>query len=215
MVQIDNRFGIIFDRIEGRDMDSELISGLWTRLWKLRDYTRFFEDVQSRIHTESAPDNLISQHGLLEDSLSRSGPLPKRMRDAAVEALGRLPERGQLCHGDCHFGNVMLSAKGPAIIDWQNGNAGNPLGDMASTEILLLVPIVPPVLFPMVLPITKKRAAMYRHYCQKRPWFDEEEYRMHLFVAAAARIGNVFYNPKAVRYLLKTVESLYKSMSRP
>jgi len=204
-VRIGNRLGIIFDRIEGRDMDIESIS----RLWKLKYYTKVFVELQNRIHKVSAPNNMVSQHELLEDWINRSIPLPKGLRDDAIKALGLLPEGHQLCHGDYHFGNVILSRNGPAVIDWQTGNAGNPLGDIAATEILLLVPLVPAMLFHILLPYTKKRAALYRQYCQKLPWFNEEEYRIRLFVTAAARIGNVLHNRNAVRQYLKIVESQY------
>lgn len=204
-VQIENRLGIIFDRIEGRDMDIELRS----RFWRLKNYMNIFVDLQNRIHEVVAPNNLISQHELLEEWINRSTPLPKRLRDAAVKALGRLPEGRQLCHGDYHFGNVILNDNGPAVIDWQTGNAGSPLGDIAATEILLLVPIVPSMLFHIVLPTGKKRAALYRQYCQKLSWFNEEEYRIRLFVAAVARIGNVLHNRNAVRHLVKIVETQY------
>ena len=144
-----------------------------------------------------------------ENWINRSTALPKRLRDAAVKALGQLPEGRQLCHGDYHFGNVILNDNGPAVIDWQTGNAGNPLGDIAATEILNLVPIVPSMLFHIVLPLCKKRAALYRQYCQKLSWFNEEEYRIRLFVATAARIGNVLHNRNAVRHLVKIVETQY------
>ncbi len=204
-VRIENRFGIIFDRIEGRNMDIDLRS----RFWRLKDYMNIFVDLQNRIHEVVSPKNLISQHELLEDWINRSTPLSKRLRDDAVKALGRLPEGHQFCHGDYHFGNVILSDNGPAIIDWQTGNAGNPLGDIAATEILLLVPLVPAMLFHILLPYTRKRAALYRQYCQKLPWFNEEEYRIRLFVAAAARIGNVLHNRNAVRHLVNIIESQY------
>ena len=205
VVRIENRLGIIFDRIDGRNMDIDLRS----RFWKLKDYMNIFVDLQNRIHKVVAPKNLNSQHELLENWINRSTPLPKHLRDAAIKALGRLPEGRQLCHGDYHFGNVILNDNGPTVIDWQTGNSGNPLGDIAATEILNLVPIVPSMLFHIVLPICKKRTALYRQYCQKLSWFNEEEYRIRLFVTAAARIGNVLHNRNTVQHLVKIVEKEY------
>jgi len=208
-VRIENRLGIIFDRIEGRDMNVDLLK----RFWKLEDHMKVFVELQTKFHKVLAPDNLISQHELLEEWISRATPLPKRLREAAIKALGRLPEGNQLCHGDYHFGNVILGQDGPAIIDWQTANAGNTLGDIAATEILVLVPIVPAFLFRIVLPIQRRRVALYRQYFQKLPWFNEEEYRIWFFVVAAARIGNVQHSRNAVRHLLKLVESLWKTGS--
>jgi hypothetical protein len=207
-VRIENRLGIIFDRIEGRNMDIE--SAL--HLWKLRHYINVLAELQNSIHKVLAPNGLKSQHELLEEWISRSIPLPKRLRDAAVNELRRLPEGHQLCHGDYHLGNVILSPNGPAIIDWQTANAGNPLGDIAATEIVLLVPVAPPILFHVALPVCRKRAAVYRQHCQVQPWFDEEEYRIRLFVVTASRISNVLHSRLAVRYLLKIVESQYNQL---
>ena len=41
------------------------------------------------------------------------------------------PERPALCHGDFHPFNVMLSPRGPIVIDWNNAHIGNPLEDVA------------------------------------------------------------------------------------
>jgi len=43
-----------------------------------------------------------------------------------------------MCHGDFHPGNVMLSDRGPMIIDWVDACRGNPLADVARTSILFL-----------------------------------------------------------------------------
>jgi len=121
-VQVGSRYGIIFDRIGGRNLDIETIF----HFWKLEDYMKIFSTLQNQIHSVPAPDNLRCQHDVLEEWIGRPTPLSRRQRDAAASALKGLPEGRQLCHGDYHLGNVIQSQNGPSVIDWQTGYAGNP-----------------------------------------------------------------------------------------
>ncbi|TMA37195.1 MAG: aminoglycoside phosphotransferase family protein, partial [Deltaproteobacteria bacterium] len=43
--------------------------------------------------------------------------------------LETLPDGDQLCHGDMHPGNIMLSRRGPMVIDWTNARRGHPAAD--------------------------------------------------------------------------------------
>jgi len=201
-VQIEKRLGIIFDRINGRNLNIELAR----RFWKIRDYMKGYADLQIRYHQIKAPEKLISQFELLEGWINRDTLLPAQIRETAMKVLGQLTVGKQLCHGDYHFGNVIVGNDGPVIIDWQTANAGNPLGDMAASEIVLAIPVVPAPFFRMVLPFQKRWAALYRQYCEKHPWYNDEEYGRWLFVVAAARMGNIQHSPKAARYLLNLLE---------
>ena len=205
MVQIEDRFGIIFDRIEGKNFEVET----YLRLWKLKELITAFAEHQNHFHQLSAPANLKSQYALLEKWLSLESPLPKVLRDAALKKLGQLPEGRQLCHGDYHSSQVILAKEGPIIIDWQTANSGHPLSDVAATEIVLFVPVVPSFFFQPTFLFCKKRSAIYRNFFQNQPGYNKEEYKIRLFIAAAARIGVIQNNHAAVRFLLKFTESLY------
>jgi aminoglycoside phosphotransferase (APT) family kinase protein len=45
-------------------------------------------------------------------------------------------EGGQLLHLDLHPGNVILSRRGPVVIDWTNARAGDPALDIAVTWVI-------------------------------------------------------------------------------
>ena len=56
------------------------------------------------------------------------------------ETGNRFPEtstRLRLCHGDLHPGNVILSGRGPVIVDWFDVAIGDPVADVARTSLLL------------------------------------------------------------------------------
>jgi Ser/Thr protein kinase RdoA (MazF antagonist) len=45
-------------------------------------------------------------------------------------------EDGQLLHVDLHPDNVLLSGRGPVVIDWTNARAGKPAFDVAVTWVI-------------------------------------------------------------------------------
>lgn len=64
----------------------------------------------------------------------------------AIEAPDWLPnvsDGDRLLHLDLHPMNVMMSARGPVVIDWTNASRGAPLTDVAMTYVLLTCPRIP------------------------------------------------------------------------
>ncbi|HSV85224.1 MAG TPA: aminoglycoside phosphotransferase family protein, partial [Levilinea sp.] len=63
-----------------------------------------------------------------------------------------LPARETLCHGDFHPGNVLISPRGPVVIDWMTASQGSPWADVARTSLILTISIqsagkiVPPIM---------------------------------------------------------------------
>ncbi len=49
-----------------------------------------------------------------------------------LDALTQMPDGEQLCHGDFHPGNVIMTATGPIL-----GSRGNPAADVARSSLLL------------------------------------------------------------------------------
>jgi aminoglycoside phosphotransferase (APT) family kinase protein len=65
-------------------------------------------------------------------------------RIAAPEWLPELSDGGdRLLHLDLHPSNVMLSARGPVVVDWSNAARGEALSDVAMTYVLLTCPRMP------------------------------------------------------------------------
>ena len=48
-----------------------------------------------------------------------------------------MPAGDRLCHGDYHPYNVILSPRGPIVIDWPNCHIGDPLEDVARTMLIV------------------------------------------------------------------------------
>jgi aminoglycoside phosphotransferase (APT) family kinase protein len=108
-------------RAEGSEIVMERIDGpmmmhaMMNRPWTMARHVRTLCDLHDRLHEIAAPP-----------------------------WLEQLPDDGdRLVHLDLHPMNVMLSARGPIVIDWTGAARGHPLSDVAMTYVLLTCPSMP------------------------------------------------------------------------
>jgi aminoglycoside phosphotransferase (APT) family kinase protein len=107
---------------DGADLVLERIHGLsmvdaiGKRPWTVRRQGALLADLHRRLHEIKAPDWL------------RPAPCG---------------EGDRLLHLDLHPLNVMLSAKGPMVIDWPNAVSGDPNVDVALTWVLMSAGEIP------------------------------------------------------------------------
>jgi|ERR1035438_7649657 tRNA A-37 threonylcarbamoyl transferase component Bud32 len=107
---------------DGIDLVMEKIDGptmietVATQPWKLRGFGRDLAELHQSLHLLTAPDWM----------------------PAAPCGIGE-----RLLHLDLHPLNIILSAKGPVVIDWTNAARGNPMVDVATTWVLLASANVP------------------------------------------------------------------------
>jgi aminoglycoside phosphotransferase (APT) family kinase protein len=71
--------------------------------------------------------------------IRRAPHLPETLREGALALLETLPDEKTLCHGDFHPGNVIISPRGPVVIDWMTARSGSPWADVARTSLLLTI----------------------------------------------------------------------------
>ena len=93
-----------------------MVSVIQKRPWTIRGQGRVLADLHRQLHTLAAPD---------------------WMPDAPVGQGDRL------LHLDLHPLNVIMSPKGPVVIDWTNACRGDPAVDVAVTWVLLVAGDVP------------------------------------------------------------------------
>jgi aminoglycoside phosphotransferase (APT) family kinase protein len=139
LVEVNGRRGIVFERVEGPSMLAEWKSKPWTIVRSARQLAELHAATHVLPGTE-----LPANRQRLEGSIRAAQALPAPMKEAALSALARLPDDDALCHGDFHPDNVIMTARGPIIIDWMTATRGNPLADVARTSLLLtLAALVP------------------------------------------------------------------------
>lgn len=183
VVEVDGRAGIIYERIEGPSLDEQIRA----HPWRLARVASMLAETQAATHTRSLP-TLPSLRETLQQKIQRATPLASAQRAAALRALEHLPDGSALCHGDFHLGNVLLSRRGPLVIDWENATSGHPLADVARTLLLLRMGWVyeknPAQRLVLRGAIALLLAAYLRRYRQLRPATRQEINAWALPVAA-------------------------------
>ena len=134
IVEVEGRYGIVFDRVDGPLMMEEMI----TKPGELTYLTKLFAELHAKMHTITIL-GLPSQRQKLASQIQSAPRLSDKEREAALSALTRLPEDNKVCHGDYHPGNIMMSSRGPVVIDCADASQGNPHADVARTLLLFQV----------------------------------------------------------------------------
>lgn len=133
VIQVNGRYGLVYERVTGVSM----LEAMTARPWALWRFARLLANLQAAIHRIADVPGLPSQHDKLRRKIESAGLLPSEVRTRALRLLESLPQGRQLCHGDFHPDNVLLTERGPVIIDWIDAANGNPLGDVARSSLLM------------------------------------------------------------------------------
>ncbi len=131
VLDVDGRRGIVMEHVSGPSMYADLR----TNWLKVIGHARLLAELHVQMHRRSIFD-LPMQHESLRRRIQEA-PFPAEIRAEALRRLDLLPEGTAVCHGDFHPGNVILTARGPRILDWPTAMCGNPLGDVARTSLIL------------------------------------------------------------------------------
>jgi aminoglycoside phosphotransferase (APT) family kinase protein len=142
LVEVDGRYGIVFERCGSeRTMLQELAS----KPWQFSSLIRVFTELHLEMHRHSIPELLPLRKRLAEricritdaDVPNGFRGLAERAEAVALPRLEEFPQDERLCHGDFHPDNIIMSPRGPIIIDWSDATKGNPAADVARTRLLI------------------------------------------------------------------------------
>jgi aminoglycoside phosphotransferase (APT) family kinase protein len=127
---------MVMDRVDGPTM----LKDLGRRPWMVWRHGRLLAALHRRLHAISAPDWLLTY----ESHPAFSAP----DRNAAWAGLPPMtaasPDAPQtLLHLDLHPDNVILSRRGPIVIDWRNTRRGDGAVDVASTWLIMATSQLP------------------------------------------------------------------------
>ena len=185
IIEIDGRFGLEYERVEGMTM----LQALMKSPWKFPIFARQLADIQAEMHMRRVP-GLPAQRERLERKINRTQLLPEDVRQAALHALARLPDDNELCHGDFHPGNIVLTSSGPVVIDWIDASHGSAIMDVARSTLLMGGGALPPGT-PLKWLVRLLRGWSYKIYLRR--YFqlttaDRNQLSHWVPVAAAARL---------------------------
>lgn len=187
VIEVDGRRGIIFERVEGPSM----LAAIHARPGSLLSTAARLADLHAQMHGLDAPD-LPALRPRLEWAIRRAPPLPDDLRAAALRALDRLPDGESICHMDFHPDNVVLTARGPVILDWDNSARGDPLADVRRTLMLFQMGLfyarsaAERRIFALALPLA---SALYRRRYVRRRHADGTALRSWAVPILAARLA--------------------------
>jgi len=142
-VRVQDRPGLLMERVEGED----LLALLGKKPWLMFRAGTVLGETHARLHEAVAPPELRSLHERLIRSIERGAseaPEYAHLAAFALDVLQSLPEGDRLLHGDFHPGQVLMTARGPVVIDWPNATRGDPHADVARTLLMLDIASVPP-----------------------------------------------------------------------
>ena len=185
-VEVEGRFGIVFERVTGVTM----LQVFRSRPWLVFRLAKGFAELHAAMHACQV-SGLPSMQERLIEKIQTARPLPVHLQELALSALQRLPVGSQVCHGDFHPDNILMTEQGPVIIDWIDATAGHPLGDLARTALLTRYGALPPEM-PLAWVITLVRDLFYRVYIRRYCQLTQtriDDLNPWLGIVAAARLN--------------------------
>jgi aminoglycoside phosphotransferase (APT) family kinase protein len=132
VLEVNGRRGLVYERLEGISMLQEMNTHPWTLL----KHARSLAELQVQINKQSI-SGLPSCKDRLEHDIRSTPHLDDSVRNQVLALLHALPDGQNLCHGDFHPGNILLTKRGPVVIDWMTAYSGSPWADVARTHLLL------------------------------------------------------------------------------
>ena len=155
------------------------------------------EIIMARIDGRSMLDELGRRPWRTMALLSELADLHDRLH--AISAPGWLPEfsaGGAVLHLDLHPLNVLMTARGPVVIDWANARAGAPLADVALTYALLRGGHIP-LARPVARVLEAARAPMINRAFARR-YVGDPEFDQHIAYMAGLKAFDANLQPDEV-----------------
>jgi len=187
-LEIGGRQGILYERVEGPSMLRQLSA----KPWLLFRLGRQLAELQTEVHKQKGT-GLPLLRSSLQASMQQVENLPPSLKSGVLRLAKRLPDGDALCHLDFHPDQVLMTAKGPVIIDWVTAHQGHPLADVARTCVLLKVGQVPYAGWAMRAIVNLWRGLFHRtyiaRYLELHPPVTQDEVRTWMIPVAADRLN--------------------------
>ena len=134
VVMLEGPFGLVLQRFDGPTLLQLTRSGAATR----GQAGAILANLCLAVRNTPPPPAVISLRNWVDAWVrSASGTLPAPIVTGVLALAERLQPGNELCHGDLHPGNVIMTAEGPRLIDW-SGPVRAPAGwEIAVSHIVL------------------------------------------------------------------------------
>jgi aminoglycoside phosphotransferase (APT) family kinase protein len=133
ILDVAGRRGVVFERCDGPTM----AQAIRRSMWRIAAYGRQLARIHAAVHAAPAHHKAVralpSYHDRVAWNLERATLLPDALKAQVRPIVARLPDGEALCHADFHPENILLTEKGPVVIDWEGCLHGDPVADVAAT----------------------------------------------------------------------------------
>lgn len=208
LVETEGRHGIVFERIAG----VSLLAELQAKPWRLFAIARQLGELHAQIHACKAPGGILTQLQEIERGIETARDVTEADKQAIRSHLAKLPGGESFCHGDFHPDNILLSTRGPVVIDWLTGTRGQSLADVARTSLLFQTAGLPagtPLQVRTLINISRNilHSIYLKRYLQLRPAarFQIDQWQLPLI---AARLCEVEEYPQEKQLLLTRLRTI-------
>src|SRR5688572_3978656 len=183
IMEINERIGLIYERISGETM----FALLKRQPWKVFQFGKLLAQYHHQIHACDFNAEVPEQKQKIQNKIKCADALPVYLKPKLMNALELLPSDNKVCHGDFHPDNIIMTRDDSIAIDWMDASKGNPLADVARTSVLALGSASTLKLGLNLF--TKLFHAMYlKEYFRLQPK-GFEEYQQWIPIVAGARIS--------------------------
>jgi aminoglycoside phosphotransferase (APT) family kinase protein len=176
IVNENGRTGLIMERVDGPDM----LTLLGKKPWFMFSAGRILGETHAALNEVAAPPELPLQKERFRrhiEAVAAHAPEHATLAEFVLRELDAAPQGDRICHGDYHPGNVLVTPRGPRVIDWPNATSGDPHADVARMLLVFDIASVPPGA-PTIVRRMEKLARRYIRsqyiaaYRRKRPLDD-------------------------------------------
>lgn len=144
IVELNNRPGIVFERIYGETLKERLFNNLIAEPPKIDwDDFRCTARLLCEIHKLSS-EEIPQQRDSLKGQILSVDYLTEDEKSAVIGILNSLPIKSRISHGDPNPNNILMRNGDPVMIDWNNATNGNPETDLAEYIIMIKFAVLPP-----------------------------------------------------------------------
>ena len=134
IIEVEGRLGVVFERIDGPSMLEDVLR----HPWRIVSTAHQFADLHLAMHRRTLAE-LPCGRELLTGLLEAAPRLTDEVKAQLLGKLEQLPDEEAICHCDYHPDNILMTTRGPIVIDWMSVTRGHPLADVAGTSLLFRI----------------------------------------------------------------------------
>jgi thiamine kinase-like enzyme len=139
LVEFEGKSGLIYERIDGKTM----LRQIEQTIQSVSQNAKLMAQLQFEIHNVDVKfqPNLKFE---LSRKINASEEISNNEKVVIVDILNKLSDGNALCHYDFHPDNIIISPKGPIIIDWMNVLVGSQAADVTRSSMMIESHALPP-----------------------------------------------------------------------